>query len=176
MNYDLITILIVAGVAAIVATLIYIGGMSSGKDVVFAETYSDSPVSGLSVGSEGVDVDLRLRRLPAQRGARRLLGGGHNPEPRRRPLRHILLRVYRAVSARADILLGIFPRRQALDSLSGDNHLPCGRGRDRARARAAPLRHKQRIPRADEGARRRGDIRAAARDGGALQLDDDAFV
>lgn len=55
-SYSKIGFAVVAGVAAIVATLIYIGGMSSGKDVVFAETYSDSPVSGLSVGS---DVNFR---------------------------------------------------------------------------------------------------------------------
>ena len=55
-NYARIGFAVAAGAAAIVATLIYIGGASSAKDVVYAETYSDSPVSGLSVGS---DVNFR---------------------------------------------------------------------------------------------------------------------
>lgn len=39
------------GVIAIVATLIYLGGISHGDDAVMVETYYDKPVSGLSVGS-----------------------------------------------------------------------------------------------------------------------------
>ena len=42
--------------AAIVAALAYYGGFVSGKDVFYAETWYDAPVSGLSVGSE---VNLR---------------------------------------------------------------------------------------------------------------------
>ena len=55
-NYSKIGFAVVAGVAAIVATLVYLGGADAGKGVIYAETYSDSPVSGLSVGS---DVNLR---------------------------------------------------------------------------------------------------------------------
>lgn len=55
-NYAKIGFAVVAGVVAIVATLVYLGGADAGQGVVFAETYSDSPVSGLSVGS---DVNLR---------------------------------------------------------------------------------------------------------------------
>ena len=55
-NYAKIGFAVVAGIAAIVATLVYLGGADAGKGVVYAETYSDSPVSGLSVGS---DVNLR---------------------------------------------------------------------------------------------------------------------
>lgn len=55
-NYAKIGFAVVAGVVAIVATLVYLGGADAGQGIVFAETYSDSPVSGLSVGS---DVNLR---------------------------------------------------------------------------------------------------------------------
>jgi len=55
-NYAKIGFVVVAGVAAIVGVLVYLGGAGAGRDVVYAETYSDSPVSGLSVGS---DVNMR---------------------------------------------------------------------------------------------------------------------
>ncbi|MBR1920598.1 MAG: MCE family protein [Kiritimatiellae bacterium] len=55
-NYAKVGFAVVAGVAAIVGTLVYLGGADAGKGVVYAETYSDSPVSGLSVGS---DVNMR---------------------------------------------------------------------------------------------------------------------
>ncbi len=39
------------GTAAIIGALVYLGGLGNAKDVVWAETYSVTPVSGLSVGS-----------------------------------------------------------------------------------------------------------------------------
>ena len=50
-NYAKIGFAVVAGAAAIVATLAYLGGALGKGEVVYAETYSESPVSGLSVGS-----------------------------------------------------------------------------------------------------------------------------
>ena len=55
-NYGRIGFAVVAALAAIVGTLIYLGGVAGSQDVLYAETYSDIPVSGLSVGS---DVNLR---------------------------------------------------------------------------------------------------------------------
>ena len=55
-NYGRIGFAVVAAVAAIVGTLIYLGGAGGDNDVVYAETYYDNPVTGLSVGS---DVNLR---------------------------------------------------------------------------------------------------------------------
>ena len=55
-NYGRIGFAVVAAIAAIVGTLIYLGGAGGDSDVVYAESYSDVPVSGLSVGS---DVNLR---------------------------------------------------------------------------------------------------------------------
>lgn len=55
-NYSKIGFAVVAGAAAIVLTLVYLGGALGKGEVVYAETYSDAPVSGLSVGS---DVNLR---------------------------------------------------------------------------------------------------------------------
>ena len=43
---------VLAGVAAIVGTLIYLGGFGDRGDLVMGETYSETPMSGLSVGSE----------------------------------------------------------------------------------------------------------------------------
>ena len=45
-----------ACIAAIIGVLVYYGGFASGRNVFFAETWYDAPVSGLSVGSE---VNLR---------------------------------------------------------------------------------------------------------------------
>ena len=50
-SYTRIGLTVVIGVVAIVASLIYIGGMRGEANVVYAETYYDKPVSGLSVGS-----------------------------------------------------------------------------------------------------------------------------
>ena len=50
-SYTRIGFTVVIGVVAIVASLIYIGGMRGEANVVYAETYYDKPVSGLSVGS-----------------------------------------------------------------------------------------------------------------------------
>jgi len=55
-NYSKIGFAVVAGAAAIVLTLVYLGGALGKGEVVYAETYSDAPVSGLSVGSA---VNLR---------------------------------------------------------------------------------------------------------------------
>lgn len=50
-SYTRIGLTVVVGVVAIVASLIYIGGMRGVSNVVYAETYYDKPVSGLSIGS-----------------------------------------------------------------------------------------------------------------------------
>lgn len=55
-NYAKIGFAVVAGVVAIVGTLIYLGGIGSGGREIFAETYYDNSVTGLSVGS---DVNFR---------------------------------------------------------------------------------------------------------------------
>ena len=55
-NYSKIGFAVVAGAAAIVLTLVYLSGALGKGEVVYAETYSDAPVSGLSVGSA---VNLR---------------------------------------------------------------------------------------------------------------------
>ena len=55
-NYAKIGFAVAAGAAAIVATLVYLGGALGKGDVIYAETYSDTHVSGLSVGSA---VNLR---------------------------------------------------------------------------------------------------------------------
>ncbi len=55
-NYGKIGFAVVAGTLAIIGTLVYLGGFGGRKDVVYAETYSEGPVSGLSIGS---DVNLR---------------------------------------------------------------------------------------------------------------------
>ena len=47
-NYSKIGFAVVAGAAAIVLTLVYLGGALGKGEVVYAETYSDAPVSGLS--------------------------------------------------------------------------------------------------------------------------------
>lgn len=50
-NYSRIGFAVVIGIAAIVGTLIYIGGFRDAGSILPAETYYDTPVSGLSVGS-----------------------------------------------------------------------------------------------------------------------------
>ena len=50
-SYTRIGLTVVVGVAAIVGSLIYLGGMRGRGDEMLAETYYDKPVSGLSVGS-----------------------------------------------------------------------------------------------------------------------------
>ena len=55
-NYAKIGFAVAAGAAAIVATLVYLGGAFGKGDVIYAETYFDTHVSGLSVGSA---VNLR---------------------------------------------------------------------------------------------------------------------
>ncbi len=50
-SYTRIGLTVVVGIVAIVASLIYIGGMRGVSNVVYAETYYDKPVSGLSIGS-----------------------------------------------------------------------------------------------------------------------------
>ena len=55
-NYAKIGFAVAAGVAALVATLVYLGGALGKGDVIYAESYFDTQVSGLSVGSA---VNLR---------------------------------------------------------------------------------------------------------------------
>ena len=55
-NYAKVGFAVVAGATIVVAMLAYLGGTLGKQNVVYAETYSDSPVSGLSVGS---DVNMR---------------------------------------------------------------------------------------------------------------------
>ncbi len=55
-NYAKIGFAVVAGTLAIIGTLIYLGGFGGQKDIIYAETYSEIPVTGLSVGS---DVNMR---------------------------------------------------------------------------------------------------------------------
>lgn len=50
-SYGKIGLTVFIGVCAIVATLIYIGGVRGRGDEIMVETYYDKPVSGLSVGS-----------------------------------------------------------------------------------------------------------------------------
>ena len=50
-SYTRIGLTVVIGVVAIVGSLVYLGGMRGRNSEVFAETYYDKPVSGLSVGS-----------------------------------------------------------------------------------------------------------------------------
>ncbi|MBO6168079.1 MAG: MCE family protein [Kiritimatiellae bacterium] len=50
-NYSRIGFTIIAGTVAIAAALVYLGGAGGKKAALMAETYSDTPVSGLSVGS-----------------------------------------------------------------------------------------------------------------------------
>lgn len=50
-NYAKIGFTVSLGLVAIVATLIYLGGLRGRSDIVLVETYYDNPVTGLSVGS-----------------------------------------------------------------------------------------------------------------------------
>ena len=50
-SYTRIGLTVVIGVVAIIATLIYLGGMRGRGNEVLIETYYDKPVAGLSVGS-----------------------------------------------------------------------------------------------------------------------------
>ena len=51
-NYGKIGCVLILGIACIVGALIWFGGAGSGKNYVRAETYFNSPVSGLAVGSD----------------------------------------------------------------------------------------------------------------------------
>lgn len=51
-NYITVALTIIVGLAAIFASLLYFGGLAGQDEVVFAETYYNHSVSGLSVGSE----------------------------------------------------------------------------------------------------------------------------
>lgn len=59
-SYSKIGFTVFIGVVAIVALLIYLGGLSDDRDFVFTETYCEKSVSGLSVGST---VNLRGVKL-----------------------------------------------------------------------------------------------------------------
>ncbi len=50
-NYSRIGFTLILAIAAISAALVYIGGAGGDEDMVWAETYSEKPVSGLSLGS-----------------------------------------------------------------------------------------------------------------------------
>ena len=50
-NYTAIGLTVVAGMLAMIGTLIYLGGLDESEERVYAETYTDKSVSGLSVGS-----------------------------------------------------------------------------------------------------------------------------
>ena len=50
-SYTRIGLTVVIGVAAIVGSLIYLGGMRGRDNEVIAETYYDKPVSGLPPGA-----------------------------------------------------------------------------------------------------------------------------
>ena len=51
-NYGKIGFVLILGIACIVGALIWFGGAGTGKDFIPAETYFNSPVSGLAVGSD----------------------------------------------------------------------------------------------------------------------------
>lgn len=51
-NYIAVGLTIIAGLIAIFATLFYFGGLARQGDLIFAETYYNHSVAGLSVGSE----------------------------------------------------------------------------------------------------------------------------
>ena len=55
-NYFTVGLTVLAGVAAAVAALVYIGGARGKGDKLLVETYYDKPISGLSAGS---DVNFR---------------------------------------------------------------------------------------------------------------------
>ena len=77
-SYAKVGLTVVAGVAAIIGTLIYIGGVKDTGGEILIETCYDKPVSGLSVGSavnfRGVKVGGdQLHRQPVQgEGGRQL--------------------------------------------------------------------------------------------------------
>ena len=50
-NYGKIGFTVILGIAATVAVLIYLGGVGANSDILYVETYYDTSVSGLSVGS-----------------------------------------------------------------------------------------------------------------------------
>ena len=50
-HYSKIGFAVLLGAAATVATLIWLGGLGEGEDPVYAETYYEKSISGLSVGS-----------------------------------------------------------------------------------------------------------------------------
>lgn len=51
-SYAKVGLVVILGIAAIIGSLIYFGGVGSKRDEVLCETYYDHPVTGLSVGSE----------------------------------------------------------------------------------------------------------------------------
>lgn len=50
-NYTAIGLTVVASMLATIGTLVYLGGLDESEERVYAETYTDKSVSGLSVGS-----------------------------------------------------------------------------------------------------------------------------
>lgn len=50
-SYAKVGLTVLVGIVAVVATLVYIGGVKDSSDEMLVETFYDKPVSGLSVGS-----------------------------------------------------------------------------------------------------------------------------
>lgn len=50
-SFAKIGLVVCLGVVAIIGTLVYLGGLKGGEEIVYAETYYEKSVSGLSVGS-----------------------------------------------------------------------------------------------------------------------------
>ena len=51
-NYGKVGFTVILGVVALVASLVYFGGYSTRGGAFLAETYYDTPVTGLNVGME----------------------------------------------------------------------------------------------------------------------------
>ena len=64
-HYSKIGFAVSLGTVAIIATLIWLGGVGSGEEPVFAETYYEKSISGLSVGSA-----INFRGVPFGKVAR----------------------------------------------------------------------------------------------------------
>ena len=51
-NYGKIGFTLIMGIACTIGALVWFGGMGTGKNLIAGETYFNSPVSGLSIGSD----------------------------------------------------------------------------------------------------------------------------
>ena len=82
-SYSVIGFTVLAALAAITATVIYLGGISDDRDSVFVETYCEKSVSGLSVGSavnfRGVQIG-KVREISfAMNHYQAMIGQGASP-------------------------------------------------------------------------------------------------